>query len=175
MLNSTSVRAAGCVVGTLALVGGAAAAIAVPVAFPDAAAQSVEPACEVVVDAAQVPGGLVRFSNVEGTFSFDQNTVTPLERIASMFRNASAALCASLPTYDLPEASWPITVGGSASDHEFTATVDQMAVYEDAMSYIMGCACASNLPGGGAIVNAEVQGVTLESIAQQAGALQSGR
>lgn len=36
---------------------------------------------------------------------------------------------------------------------------------------IMGCSCASNVAGGGAVANAEAEGVTLESVLAQAQAV----
>ena len=55
-------------------------------------------------------------------------------------------------------------------DNAFEATVDEMAEGKGAKTLVMACACASNVPGGGAIANAEVSGVSLEAIAQMAGA-----
>ena len=50
------------------------------------------------------------------------------------------------------------------------ATVAEMAEAEGADSYVLGCSCASNAPGGGAIANAEVSGVSLASLMAMAAA-----
>ena len=50
----------------------------------------------------------------------------------------------------------------------FTATVDELAGEEEATSYVMACSCATNVAGGGAIANAEVEGVSLETLVQMA-------
>ena len=50
------------------------------------------------------------------------------------------------------------------------ATVAEMAEEEGADSYVLGCSCASNAPGGGAIANAEVSGVSLASLMAMAAA-----
>ena len=168
MSNAVPSRALGCLAGTVAMMGVAGSALAAPAApVPQAALDTAasQAAAQTSDDA------LLSIAPVQGTFSFDQTTLTPTSRIASMFRIASAALCSSLPDYELPQQAWPIAVGGDASDQGFSATVDEMAIQEEARSYIMGCSCASNLPGGDAIVNAEVQGVSLESIARLTGAL----
>ena len=39
-----------------------------------------------------------------------------------------------------------------------------MAEADGAESYTMACACSTNTPGGGAIANAEVEGVSLATI-----------
>ena len=41
------------------------------------------------------------------------------------------------------------------------ATVAELAEEEGADSYVLGCSCASNAPGGGAIAHADVSGVSL--------------
>ena len=48
------------------------------------------------------------------------------------------------------------------------ATVDELAGEEEATSYVMACSCATNVAGGGAIANAEVEGVSLETLVQMA-------
>ena len=48
------------------------------------------------------------------------------------------------------------------------ALVSEMSAESEMSPYIMGCACASNVAGGGAIVNADVQGVPLEEVMNQA-------
>ena len=57
---------------------------------------------------------------------------------------------------------------GGDVPHAFTAAIGEMTE-EGAVSSIIGCACSSNQPGGGAIANAEVSGVPLASIAAKVG------
>ena len=112
---------------------------------------------------------MVKVANVQGEFSASQETVTPLATIANMFQRATAAMCASLPDYDLSAMQGKITVMGDV-DNPFDATVSEMAEEGEASSYTLKCACASNIPGGGAIANAQVEGVSLASIVALAGA-----
>lgn len=60
-----------------------------------------------------------------------------------------------------------VITGGSTIE----ATVEDLASEDGAASYTVGCACSSNVAGGGAIVNADVSGVSLASVAQRVGAL----
>ena len=46
--------------------------------------------------------------------------------------------------------------------------MDELAGEEGAASYVMACSCATNVAGGGAIANAEVEGVSLETLVQMA-------
>ena len=82
---------------------------------------------------------------VRGAFAFDQTTTVATASIVEVFNKAAATLCSA------------------------TATVDELSDEEGAQSYIIGCACATNAPGGGAIVNADVQGVPFASIVARAG------
>ena len=108
-------------------------------------------------------------SNVEGSSSYDQGSLSSTSYIAEVFNKAAASLCASLPDYGIVQGSPRVTVDGDV-DNAFEATVDEMAEGKGAKTLVMACACASNVPGGGAIANAEVSGVSLEAIAQMAGA-----
>ena len=76
--------------------------------------------------------------------------------ISGVFCKAAATLCASLPTY------------GCEAVKAAAATVDELAGEEEATSYVMACSCATNVAGGGAIANAEVEGVSLETLVQMA-------
>ena len=62
----------------------------------------------------------------EGEFSWDQTTVTPNWRIASLFRNAVANLCGSVADFSADNPlGWKLKVTGDVRN-EFTATVDDM-------------------------------------------------
>lgn len=105
--------------------------------------------------------------HVDGAFSYSQDELSSNETIAGVFCKAAATLCTSLPDYGMACVQASISVSGNV-DNAFSATVDEMADQEGAATYTMACACASNLPGGGAIANAEVEGVSLESVAKLA-------
>ena len=87
--------------------------------------------------------------------------------ISGVFCKAAATLCASLPTYGC-EAVKAAAVTVAGPNASFTATVDELAGEEEATSYVMACSCATNVAGGGAIANAEVEGVSLETLVQMA-------
>ena len=106
---------------------------------------------------------------VEGQFSYDQGVVTSNETIASVFAKAAATLCqATADGYGVYTAqAIKVSVAGLPT---MEATVAEMAEEEGADSYVLGCSCASNAPGGGAIANAEVSGVSLASLMAMAAA-----
>lgn len=106
---------------------------------------------------------------VEGQFSYDQGVVTSNATISSVFAKAAATLCqATADGYGVYTAqAIKVSVAGLPT---MEATVAEMAEDEGAESYMLGCSCASNAPGGGAIANAEVSGVSLASLMAMAGA-----
>lgn len=116
---------------------------------------------------ANAPGGIVKAANVQGSFEFDQAVLSSTADISSMFSKAAAALCSNMPVYAETVSEQPINVGGDV-DEGYSATLSEMAEEEGAEAYEMACSCASNVPGGGAIANAEVEGVSLASIADRA-------
>lgn len=155
-------------VGTAALATSAAAGIA-----PALNASADQPATEAAASApshrmaATMPGGIVKESNVEGVFTFDQAVLSSTSDISNVFSKAAAVLCASMPEYGEPRGEEPINVGGDV-DQAYSATLFELADEEGVDAYDMACSCASNVPGGGAIANAEVEGVALASIADKA-------
>lgn len=111
---------------------------------------------------------------MDGAFSFSQNVLSSNSQIANVFNKASAALCAPACA-DSQEAA-NLAVGGKAltvagQDNRITSTLATMEESEGETKTIMGCACSANLPGGGAMINAEVSGVSLESLGKMVGAL----
>lgn len=163
-MKTNTAKKVGAVIGTVALVG-SGVAIAAPVlaseSTPSAAASQV-----VQVKAAEDSAAA---ENVQGSFNFDQSAVSSNASISEVFAKASAALCSALPNYGVMNLAHAIVISGNV-DSAFEATVSEMASDTEEGAMVMACACASNVPGGGAIVNAEVSGVTLESIANKAGA-----
>lgn len=113
--------------------------------------------------------GLTGVANVQGTFSYDQNAVTPSATIANVFMKAVSSLCTSMPNYGVAMLGQSITVRGYGTS--FEATVPELQESEGAVANLMACSCSSNLAGGGAVANAKVSGVSFESLARMAGAL----
>lgn len=151
------------VVGTaasLALVSGAAL-VAVPVAqtaAPNVGGQEVMATYE-----EQAASPLVKIADVEGTFSYNQSTLTSAETISKVFNKAAAALCQSLPGYEARSAGTTFSVNGNAESGYVVEQVDSEK--GDAVSkFVMACVCATNMAGGGAAVNVEAEGVPLSSI-----------
>lgn len=109
----------------------------------------------------------VGISEVQGTFSYDQETITPNEVIKSVFQKATAALCDAASELTVAEAEdWSITVSGDV-EQSYTATLGELAE-EDEGIMVMGCTCVSNGAGGPASVNAQVTGVPLANIIARA-------
>lgn len=161
LLSAGLLTTAGIVGIAPALVGEAFAdgAQAAPSQAADAVGQTVS---------GQEHAGVVSASVVAGAFSYDQAVLTPSGDIAGAFAKAASAVCASLPDY-CADVQRVLAVSGPAGS--FEATVSGMAGEDGAQSHVMGCACSSNVAGGGAIANAEVSGVALSSVAALAGAL----
>lgn len=107
--------------------------------------------------------GAVQVRAVEGDFAFDQVALTPTAGISAVFAKAATALCAGLPDYALTCACGaPIMVAGP-DGVVMQATVADLADGAEG-SLVMGCACATNAAGGGAIMNAQVSGASLASV-----------
>ena len=163
-MKSQTIKTLGGVMSAVALISGGAGVT--QAATVDSAAPA--PAMPVVTAASdsaapEAPGA----RTVEGSFSYDQDAVTANAEISGVFCKAAATLCASLPTYGCETAkAAAITVAGPGAS--FTATADELAGEEGAASYVMACSCATNVAGGGAIANAEVEGVSLETLVQMA-------
>ena len=86
---------------------------------------------------------IVQEQTVEGTFSFSQATVTPIEKIRAVFQKAAAALCGADDELTVANAAdWSITVGGDVQAG-YSATLGELA-QDDENTTIMGCACVSN-------------------------------
>ena len=101
----------------------------------------------------------------EGELSWTQDALTGM----GVFAKAAAAACASAADYGADCTCMAIAI--SSGDAELVATVSEMMADGEAETHIMGCACSSNAPAGGAVANAEVSGVSLASVAGLAGAL----
>ena len=157
-MKSQTVRTIGGVMSAVALISGGAGVAQAATIEPAAAA----PAAATTLAAADAADTEAPARAVEGTFSYTQDAVSSNAEISDVFCKAAATLCASLPTYGCE------AVKAAAPNASFTTTVDELAGEEEATSYVMACSCATNVAGGGAIANAEVEGVSLETLVQMA-------
>ena len=156
---TSSVKTIGATAGSLLLLSSAALAAA-PAVLDITAAAAPEAAIEAAAETEAAAGAV---QEVRGQFSYDQGVVTSNETISSVFAKAAAALCDRVgePAEGIVAQVIRVTC---ATGSCFEATVADMADEEGAESYVMGCSCASNVAGGGAIANAEVSGVTLATL-----------
>lgn len=146
-----TVKNAAALLGGIMLASGAATGAAP--AFANA------PESAAVAEAAEAQNNLQATKAVEGEFSFTQNKVTGMD----VFAKAAAAVCAAVPDYAMTCTCPQISI--QSNESELVATVQELMTDENIESHIMGCACSSNVAGGGAIGNAEVSGVSLASLA----------
>lgn len=107
--------------------------------------------------------------NVQGDFAFTQEALTPNLQMTNVFSKAAATLCVALPTYGIAECEQALTIAVD-NQQKVVATVDELADDESFESSILACACSTNGPGGGAMAQAEVSGVSLATIFAQAAA-----
>ena len=152
-MKSQTIKTLGGVMSAVALISGGAG-VAQAATVDSAAPAPAMPVVTAASDSAapEAPGA----RTVEGSFSYDQDAVTANAEISGVFCKAAATLCASLPTY------------GCETAKAAAITVAELAGEEGAASYVMACSCATNVAGGGAIANAEVEGVSLETLVQMA-------
>ena len=164
---TTSAKTIGAAASSLILL--SSAALAAAPAVMDITADASPAAATRQATEASVAAEATGVQRVEGQFSYDQGVVTSNETIASVFAKAAATLCqATADGYGVYTAqAIKVSVAGSPA---MEATVAEMAEDEGADSYVLGCSCASNAPGGGAIANAEVSGVSLASLMAMAAA-----
>ncbi|WP_417143313.1 molybdopterin-dependent oxidoreductase [Raoultibacter massiliensis] len=102
-----------------------------------------------------------QMSNVEGTFEFDQEGVTPNDELFNVFGTAILSMC-SKPAPELEAeqtgvANYYINVGGNIQKG-FTLDLSELDGEEQEM--LMGCSCATGSPFG----QASVIGVPLASV-----------
>lgn len=157
-MNTTTTTKAGAVLGAALLVGTAGAAGVI------AATDSVSPAFaqESTVSTSTQETSSADSVKASGSFSFTQNCISSTSQIREVFSKAASALCASLPEYACAVCGSPLIVSGPQGPI-FEGTLDQ-ASDEGETSLVIGCSCATNVAGGGAIVNAEVSGVDIATL-----------
>ena len=161
-------KTAAAAMSALALAGMSVAPMAA-MAAPEATADSTGAEVTRVADNAVEASGIVRTDQVEGTFSYDQEAVTPTSQITTVFAKAAATLCQAMPEY-VSETTATSLVLTAPNSPEIVATIQDLAARDGNPGVIMACACATNGPGGGATANAEVEGASVASLAALAGA-----
>lgn len=149
----------------LALGGVAGTALA---AAPQGVQPAPAPAPAAAVNAVDA-SGIQKVASVQGAFSFAQGEVDSIETIARSIGDASKHLCGSSfqGTGDAPAEEWVISVGG-AVENPYSATIGQIIEREETEHVVMGCSCAGNPADGRASVNAEVTGVSVLCILDEA-------
>lgn len=127
-----------------------------------------------VADAAHAPLAFVKVHNVQGTFSYSQDVVTPTEQIAHDLRGVGHVLSHEEPaatvakrTAPADPLSWRVTVGGFVG-MPFTATLGELA-QTGTRRAVMSYTCMNNPSDGRATANADTTGVTLASMLARAG------
>ena len=156
--NVSKTKAAGAILGSVAL-----ASSALVIAAPAVAAtgSSVAEAAIVETNQSVAAGTAAQPARAEGSFSYTQSAVTPATDIKDVFCKAASALCSSLPDYGIQNAqAIMVSNGGQTTQLAIADTQDD----EGYGSYTLACSCATNAPGGGAVANADVSGMKLAAI-----------
>ncbi len=103
----------------------------------------------------------------EGSFAYDQSSLTPNETIANVFRRATTALCGATDDFAANNPlEWRLSVSGDVSS-SFTASVDELAS-ESTVKQIMTCTCGGNPADGTAIITADVKGIPITHLLDRA-------
>lgn len=112
---------------------------------------------------------------VEGVFSYTQGEITPTSAIKEAFASASKYLCGSGYVDGASEAvspqDWTIAVHGDV-ENAYSATLAEMSE-KGAAKLTMMCTCAGNPAGGIASADADVLGVSVASIMDEARVFES--
>ena len=117
---------------------------------------------------ATVKSAQVTDSKVEGTFTFDQTTITSNKEIATFFQQVSKAVCQAIANFETENPlGWKLSVAGDVK-HGFMAPVGDLAS-EDSVNQVMTCTCGGNPAGGRAIITADVKGIPIEYLLSRAG------
>lgn len=102
----------------------------------------------------------VKVANVQGAFDFNQDNVTPANRMFNLFGTAVTGMCAK-PNYELEAGTkdYYLNVGGKIAK-AYTVNIKE----EKAQSRVALCSCAT----GPATANVEITGVKLADVLQLA-------
>lgn len=104
----------------------------------------------------------LKVANVSGSFSFDQNTITPKDEIFNLFGTAVTGMCAK-PWFAFEEGNeaigeYFINVSG-AMKHAYSVKLDDLKK-ENSKTEIMKCSCST----GAAVAQTYVTGIPMECI-----------
>ena len=158
-MSTSTMTKTGAILGTALLVGAAGAAFAPAIGTDAPAAFAQESAQDVAV----AKGATVGAERLEGTFAYNQDVVSSSAQIRGIFCKAAATLCASLPQYGTTTCGSMLVSGPNGP--VFDGVLGQGDSDDSASSHIIGCSCATNAAGGGAIVNADVSGTAVATLA----------
>ena len=168
-MSMTTAKTLGAVVGVVALAGTTAGGALAPLAAEAVTAPDAGAVAAVECESESALTGVASVREVQGAFAFTQDAITSNEALSGVFQKAAAQLCVAIPDYAATTVARAILVQGPSAD-AFEATLSELDGEDATESRVMACACATNLPGGGAMANAEVSGVTLEALASLASA-----
>ena len=130
------------------------------IAAPAAPADDI--AAVAAAEGAQARAG-AKAERVTGSFAYTQDAVTSTAQVKDVFAKSAAVLCQALPTYGCTTCAKTLAL--TAPDAAMEATIAELAGQDAQGSALMACACATNAPGGGAVANAEAQGVAFRALA----------
>ena len=112
--------------------------------------------------------GITKVANVEGEFSFTQDSITPVDELFFYWENGDHR--GITPDYDEnPDIyeNWTITVKGLV-DKELVLELSELAKeYQE--TRVMKLICQTNPPGGSYTANCEVTGIPLSKVLELAG------
>lgn len=145
---NAKVKTVGALAGCVALASGAMMGVA-----PAIADNAPAPEAYVNVHAGELQQATQQKA-VLGQFSFSQEIVSGIET----FARGAATLCDSTIDKSFHRGPVLIDVNGES------VSVSELAEKGGSGVYLLACACASNVASGGAIANANVEGVTLETL-----------
>lgn len=156
---------AGSAIMLVSLGAGGAAAATQREAHADSAIDQVEQQAEIAIQ------NVSEIDRVQGSFSYVQGEIASIETIRKNLATASKYLCGSeaagASSEAVPPEDWVIAVKGDVAN-SYYATIAELTE-TGAAQLTMGCSCIGNPADGTASANAEVLGVTMQSIIERAG------
>ena len=111
--------------------------------------------------------GITPVAEVQGDFSFTQDSITPTDQVFYYWENANhQGITPDNDTSEEAYENWEIKVSGSV-DSEFSFKLSE---FEDQMvERVYKMDCQTNPPGGAYIANVNVKGIPLSAVMEKAG------
>lgn len=169
MKKETGMKLVSGLTGAAALLSGCA-----PAAAPEAAAPQAAPAVEQTAPEAAVESAVQveareqesfdKIANVQGSFYFEQDVLTPADEVFSLFGTAATHACAK-PGFAFNEPDYEnyyVNVGGAIKKSYSVSLKDLKEQRSKSMT--MACSCATGTP----VVNTRVTGVPVKDIIDMA-------